>query len=89
MTEDDAAPSPPTKARLIAIDLDEGSIGRPSATIDHEREVAIFDILDGNSFALTGATTARTSSPSGSPGIGWCSRSAPKHRMRSSPTCCR
>jgi uncharacterized protein (UPF0262 family) len=53
MTEEAPAP-PPSKARLIAIHLDEGSIARPSANIDHEREVAIFDILDGNSFALVG-----------------------------------
>jgi uncharacterized protein (UPF0262 family) len=44
----------PSKSRLVAIDLDESSIARHSANIDHEREVAIFDILDGNSFALVG-----------------------------------
>ncbi len=54
MTEIDAAPQPLPRARLIAIHLDEASIARPSATIDHEREVAIFDILDGNSFGLVG-----------------------------------
>ena len=51
MTDD--APPPP-KSRLISIDLDASSIARHSANIDHEREVAIFDILDGNSFALVG-----------------------------------
>lgn len=51
MTDD--APPPP-KSRLILIDLDASSIARHSANIDHEREVAIFDILDGNSFALVG-----------------------------------
>ncbi len=40
--------------RLIAIDLDQGSIRRSSSTIEHEREVAIYDILDANSFALAG-----------------------------------
>ena len=49
----DEAPSPP-KSRLIAINLDESSIARRSANIDHEREVAIFDILDANNFALVG-----------------------------------
>ena len=44
----------PSKSRLVAIDLDESSIARHSANIDHEREVAIFDILDGNNFALVG-----------------------------------
>lgn len=40
--------------RLIAIVLDPGSIGRSNPSIEHEREVAIYDILDGNSFALAG-----------------------------------
>lgn len=48
------APLPATRARLIAIDLDQRSISRANPNIDHEREVAIFDILDGNSFALEG-----------------------------------
>ncbi len=42
------------KARLIAITLDENSVGTANTNIEHEREVAIFDILDGNSFALDG-----------------------------------
>ena len=42
-------------ARLIDVKLDEGSISRgASPNIDHEREVAIYDILDGNVFALEG-----------------------------------
>jgi uncharacterized protein (UPF0262 family) len=40
--------------RLIEINLDEQSIRRTTANVDHEREVAIFDILDNNSFALEG-----------------------------------
>ena len=40
--------------RLIEISLDEQSIRRVSANMEHEREVAIFDILDSNSFALEG-----------------------------------
>jgi len=47
----DAAPS---NSRLIAITLDPASIGRTSANVEHEREVAIYDILDANSFALEG-----------------------------------
>ncbi len=50
----DEALAQPPKSRLVAINLDESSIARHSANIDHEREVAIFDILDGNSFALVG-----------------------------------
>ena len=53
MTEEGAAATP-SRNRLIAIDLDEGSIARPNGNVEHEREVAIFDILDGNSFAVVG-----------------------------------
>ena len=53
MSEEGAA-STPSRNRLVAIDLDEGSIARPNANVEHEREVAIFDILDGNSFAIVG-----------------------------------
>jgi uncharacterized protein (UPF0262 family) len=42
------------RAKLVAITLDEGSVGTSNANVEHEREVAIFDILDGNSFALEG-----------------------------------
>jgi uncharacterized protein (UPF0262 family) len=45
---------PNSKARLTAIRLDEASIRRTSANIEHEREVAIFDILEANHFALEG-----------------------------------
>jgi uncharacterized protein (UPF0262 family) len=37
--------------RLCKITLDEGSIGRSSPDIEHERAVAIYDLLDDNSFA--------------------------------------
>lgn len=40
--------------RLISIVLDQQSIRRSNPNIDHEREVAIYDILDANSFALEG-----------------------------------
>jgi uncharacterized protein (UPF0262 family) len=40
--------------RLISIVLDEKSIRRCNPNIDHEREVAIYDILDSNTFALEG-----------------------------------
>jgi uncharacterized protein (UPF0262 family) len=45
---------PNSKARLVAINLDEVSIRRVSANIEHEREVAIFDILESNKFELEG-----------------------------------
>ncbi len=37
--------------RLVKVTLDEGSIGRSSADIEHERAVAIYDLLEDNSFA--------------------------------------
>ncbi len=52
---DPTTPSPaPSRNRLVAVTLDEGSIARGSTNIDHEREVAIYDLLDQNAFAVTG-----------------------------------
>jgi uncharacterized protein (UPF0262 family) len=45
---------PSSKARLVAINLDEGSIARGNPQIEHERKVAIFDILESNRFELEG-----------------------------------
>ena len=45
---------PNSKERLVAITFDEASIRRGSSNIEHEREVAVFDILEGNRFALDG-----------------------------------
>ena len=42
------------EARLVAITLDEESIGRSSPDIDHERSVAIYDLIEENSFAPIG-----------------------------------
>jgi len=39
---------------IAKIDLDEKTVVRRNADIEHERKVAIFDILDGNSFVVTG-----------------------------------
>lgn len=44
----------PEQGRLVEVTLDSGSIGRNSADVEHEREVAIFDLLERNSFALEG-----------------------------------
>ena len=44
----------PSNHRLIGITLDEGSIARGLKQIEHEREVAIYDLMDGNSFTLDG-----------------------------------
>src|SRR5664279_4321106 len=40
--------------RLTAVTLDEGSIGRSNADIEHERAVAIYDLLEDNTFAPVG-----------------------------------
>ncbi len=45
---------PQSKSRLIAINFDAASIRRGNPNVDHEREVAVFDILEGNSFILDG-----------------------------------
>jgi len=36
--------------RLVAVTLDESSIGRASSDVEHERAVAIYDLLEENSF---------------------------------------
>ncbi len=43
----------PPKDRLIDIELDE-SIGRSTPDIEHERAVAIFDLIEANSFRPVG-----------------------------------
>jgi uncharacterized protein (UPF0262 family) len=46
-----ATPDPDTaKHRLVAITLDEGSIGRSNPDIEHERAVAIYDLIEDNVF---------------------------------------
>src|SRR5213593_3089467 len=37
--------------RLIAVTLDEASIGRSGPDVEHERAVAIYDLLEQNTFA--------------------------------------
>jgi uncharacterized protein (UPF0262 family) len=50
--EDEVLQVWPEEARLIEVTLDEASIGRHTAEVEHEREVAIFDLLEKNRFAL-------------------------------------
>ena len=50
----DQPAEPPSRRRLYAITLDPGSIRRSSSTVEHEREVALYDLLDTNSFELAG-----------------------------------
>lgn len=42
----------PGNGRLIEVVLDESSIGRTTPEVDHERQVAIFDLLESNTFEL-------------------------------------
>ena len=39
------------KKRLVAIELDDESIGRGTPDIEHERAVAIYDLIEENHFA--------------------------------------
>ena len=47
MADDDQAPD---NARLVDLVLDEVTIGRGNLDVEHEREVAIFDLLEQNFF---------------------------------------
>jgi len=42
------------KARIVSIEIDEKSLAPAGPDADHERKVAIFDILEGNTFRLVG-----------------------------------
>lgn len=44
----------PSRTRLFAVEVDEKSVARTNPNVEHEREVAIFDLLDGNSFEVVG-----------------------------------
>jgi uncharacterized protein (UPF0262 family) len=54
MAEPEAEQPWPEQARLVEVTLDDASIGRNNAEVEHEREVAIFDLLERNTFALEG-----------------------------------
>jgi uncharacterized protein (UPF0262 family) len=45
---------PTDRFKLVAVTLDEASIGRSSPDIDHERAVAIYDLIEENSFTPVG-----------------------------------
>ncbi len=49
-----AKSQPAGKYRLVAVTLDEESIGRSNPDVEHEREVAIYDLLEQNFFAPVG-----------------------------------
>lgn len=43
-----------SRKRLVAVTIDEASLGRTSADVEHERAVAIYDLIEENSFCPTG-----------------------------------
>jgi uncharacterized protein (UPF0262 family) len=43
-----------SKKRLVSVTLDEASIGRSNEDVEHEREVAIYDLLEQNTFVPVG-----------------------------------
>jgi uncharacterized protein (UPF0262 family) len=45
---------PKERNRLVSVRLDEASISRGAADQEHERQIAIYDLIDENSFALPG-----------------------------------
>ncbi|MEO0729392.1 MAG: UPF0262 family protein, partial [Pseudomonadota bacterium] len=51
---DQTAPNANASSRLTEILLDETSIRRNNPNVEHEREVAIYDLLDANDFRLVG-----------------------------------
>jgi len=42
------------RQRLVSVTLDEETIGRSNPDVEHERQVAIYDLLEQNSFAPVG-----------------------------------
>ena len=45
---------PANDNRLVAVTLDENSIGRSGPDVEHERAVAIYDLVEENTFAPVG-----------------------------------
>ena len=48
------APTAPDRKRLVKVSLDETTMGANSRDIEHERAIAIYDLLEDNSFAPVG-----------------------------------
>jgi uncharacterized protein (UPF0262 family) len=46
--------SAPDRKKLVAVLLDENSIGRGNADQEHERAIAIYDLVESNSFGVPG-----------------------------------
>src|SRR5258705_3824926 len=50
-----APPDEDSGNRIVAVTLDEESIGRSGPDIEHERAIAIYDLIEQNLFAPEGA----------------------------------
>jgi uncharacterized protein (UPF0262 family) len=48
------SPSAPDTKRLVKVSLDENTMGAASRDIEHERAIAIYDLIEENSFAPVG-----------------------------------
>ncbi|ODT19530.1 MAG: hypothetical protein ABS35_21425 [Kaistia sp. SCN 65-12] len=46
------ATAPEIEGRLVAVELDGATLGRASADVDHERKIAIYDLIEDNRFTL-------------------------------------
>jgi uncharacterized protein (UPF0262 family) len=47
-------PHPAARQRLVSVTLDEESIGRSNPDVEHERQVAIYDLIEQNVFTPDG-----------------------------------
>lgn len=49
--------------RIAKIDIDEASLSAPTDQVEHERKVAMFDLIEKNSFTPEGAAEAGSEGP--------------------------
>jgi len=54
MTSESQPANGDPRRRLVKVTLDEGSIGRSGPDVEHERAVAIYDLLEENEFCPKG-----------------------------------
>jgi uncharacterized protein (UPF0262 family) len=54
---DDSEQDPPSRERLTNVTLDDASVIRRSPEVEHERAVAIYDLLEDNAFRPLGDYT--------------------------------
>lgn len=55
MAEDDPSAAPPPVFRIVEIVLDEQTVVRRSPDVEHERKVAMYDLVEENHFAPVGS----------------------------------